>query len=283
VLQIDPEILSDIKSFDWAIRSLAQGPYFGVKSSRKLGAGIEFSQYRPYSQGDDLRQLDWKMYARSERFFIKQSQIESNVNITFILDTSNSMMYEENGLSKLDCAKLLTGVFAHLSLDHGDSISISTSQDHVHGQNKRHWSRILYVLSELKPTSRFSNPVINSRRSKELFVVLSDLYAQNQEWNDLIVDLKSPKNEVIVFHITGAKERSLDFGANPQFEDLETKGKVRLNADKFKQTYLTQFNTWVKDMQSRFASSGIDFFPITLNDPPADSINRFVAHRKKLA
>ncbi|MFY0689251.1 MAG: DUF58 domain-containing protein [Cyclobacteriaceae bacterium] len=283
MLQIDPSILANIKSFDWAIKSLANGAYHGTRFSRKLGPGIEFSQYRPYSQGDDLRQLDWKMYARSEKYFIKQSQIETNVNITFLIDTSNSMTYEEDGWSKLNYAKLLTGVLCHLSMDHGDSINISTSQDHVHGQNKRHWSRILYVLSELQPTDRFETPVIDPSRGKELFVIISDLYEQNKEWSDFISGLKSPKNEVIVFHLTGEKEHDLSFGSNVTFQDLETNAKLQLDAPSIQAQYQESFREWISSTKDHFTSKGVDFFPFRINENLSEAINRFTHHRKMLA
>ncbi|MEO1254564.1 MAG: DUF58 domain-containing protein, partial [Bacteroidota bacterium] len=127
LFQIDPEVISSIREFDWAIRSLAMGEYYGIKQSRRLGTGMEFSQYRPYSQGDDLRQLDWKMYARTDKFYIKQSEVETNIDVTFIIDTSRSMNYQEDNWSKLEASKMLCGILAYVALQNGDWISLADS------------------------------------------------------------------------------------------------------------------------------------------------------------
>ena len=282
LFQIDPEVLASIHDFDWAIRSLAMGEYHGIKQSRRLGTGMEFSQYRPYSQGDDLRQLDWKMYARTDKFYIKQSEVETNVDVTFIVDSSQSMNYKEGGWSKLDAAKMICGVLAYIALQNGDWISFADGINMRSGNDKKHWTRFLGGLQSLKVQEKFQVPFIEQRKSKELFVFISDMYDEDEEMMNFIGSLKSSRNEVIVFHLMGEKEESLDFGNAVRFKDLETGVSTQLNPQIIQGSYQSQVKAWKEDLKQEFLTKGIDYHPIDFTVPVSDLINAFLNRRKQL-
>ena len=282
LLHIDPEVLASIHDFDWAIRSLALGEYVGMKRSKRLGTGMEFSQYRPYSQGDDLRQLDWKMYARTDKFYIKQSEIETNVDVTFIIDNSRSMLYEEEGLSKLKAAKLLCGVLGYVAIENGDWIGLADMVSMKSGNDARHWTRFLNRLQNLEEVEQFTPPFIENRRSKELFVFISDLYDDQDEMIPFIKTLKSPRNEVIVFHMMGQKEENLDFGSAVRLKDLETGHAIQLNPQTLKGTYQKQLAQWKYDLGHDFLINGIDYHHIDFTTPVAELVNSFLNRRKQL-
>lgn len=283
IVDIDPGVLASIRDFDWMIRSLALGEYHGKKVSKRLGTGMEFSQYRPYSQGDDLRQLDWKMYARSGKFYIKQSEVETNISVTFIIDHSNSMAYQEEGWSKLDFSKVLVGVLAHVAMQNGDWINLSDGETLRADNSARHWKRILLHLSEMSCKDRFETPYIENKRSKELFVVLSDLYQEDDELTSFIYSLKSRRNEVIVFQPMGMQEESLEFGTAVKFKDLEHGNSLQLNTETYRASYQHQLQEWQADLQHEFVIRGIDFHPVHFQDNIDDIVNAFVNHRKQLA
>lgn len=282
LFQIDPEIVSSIHEFDWAIRSLAMGEYHGIKQSRRLGTGMEFSQYRPYSQGDDLRQLDWKMYARTDKFYIKQSEVETNIDVTFMIDTSRSMNYEEAGWSKLDAAKMLCGVLAYVALQNGDWISLADGVNMKSGNDKKHWNRFLLSLQSLEETVEFQAPFIEQRKSKELFVFMTDMYDEDEVMMQFVKSLKSPRNEVIVFHLMGEKEEALDFGNAVKLKDLETGVATQLNPQLLKDSYQKQVRSWKKELAHAFLSTGIDYHPVDFTDAISLLINAFVNRRKRL-
>ncbi len=282
VLQIDPGVLASIQDFDWVIRSLALGEYHGKKRSGKLGTGMEFSQYRPYSQGDDLRQLDWKMYARTDKFYIKQSEVETNVDVTFIIDTSRSMLYEESNWSKLEFAKMLAGVLGYVAMENGDWIGVSDAVSMKSGNDSRHWIRFLNMLQNLPISENFVEPYVENRRAKELFVVISDLYDQDDRMKAFIQTLKSPRNEVIVFQPVGEKERELDFGNAVKMKDLETGETIQLNSESYRSTYQTQFEAWERDLAHDFLVNGIDFHCVDFTVRIGDIVNAFLNRRKQL-
>lgn len=282
LLHIDPEVLASIHDFEWAVRSLALGEQIGRKRSKRLGVGMEFSQYRPYSQGDDLRQLDWKMYARTNKFYIKQSEVETNVNVTFIIDNSRSMMYKEEVLTKLDAAKLLAGVLGFVAIENGDRIGLADESSMKAGNDAKHWRRYLNRLQLMKETSSFSEPYIENRRSKELFVFISDLYDENEDLPEFIKALKSPRNEVIVFHMMGEKEEKLDFGSVIKVNDLESNKSIQLNTSSLKEDYQANITEWKNQLAHDFLINGIDYHHICFTSPISAIINAFLNKRKQL-
>ncbi len=282
LLHIDPEVLASIHDFEWAVRSLALGEQMGRKRSKRLGVGMEFSQYRPYSQGDDLRQLDWKMYARTNKFYIKQSEVETSVNVTFIIDNSRSMMYKEEALTKLDAAKLLAGVLGFVAIENGDTIGLADESSMKAGNDAKHWRRYLNRLQLMKETSSFSEPYIENRRSKELFVFISDLYDENEDLPEFIKALKSPRNEVIVFHMMGEKEEKLDFGSVIKVNDLESNKSIQLNTSSLKEDYQANITEWKNQLAHDFLINGIDYHHICFTSPISAIINAFLNKRKQL-
>lgn len=282
LLHIDPEVLASIHDFDWAVRSLALGEQMGRKRSKRLGVGMEFSQYRPYSQGDDLRQLDWKMYARTNKFYIKQSEVETNVNVTIIIDNSRSMLYKEEGMSKLDTAKILAGVLGFVAIENGDMIGLADESSMKAGNDAKHWRRYLNRLQQVKEANSFNEPYIENRRSKELFVFISDLYDEKEDIPTFIKALKSPRNEVIVFHLMGEKEENLDFGSAIKVNDLESNLSIQLNTVSLMDNYQKSIKEWKKQLADDFLINGIDYHAIHFTDSVADIVNAFLNKRKQL-
>src|SRR6478735_11975619 len=126
---LKPEILNTMSGLELVARIIVEGFMSGSNKSQSIGAGQEFSQYKNYHPGDDLRQLDWKMFARSERYYIKQAEIETNITVKFMLDASESMSYTENGMSKLQYAKIMTAALAYLARKQSDTFGLFAVND----------------------------------------------------------------------------------------------------------------------------------------------------------
>src|ERR1044071_4580970 len=123
---LKPELLNTVNGLELVARIIVEGFMSGSNRSQSIGIGYEFSQYRSYEPGDDLRLLDWKMYARSERYYIKQSEVETNITVKFILDASKSMEYREGGLNKLLFAKVMAAALAYLARKQSDTYGLLT-------------------------------------------------------------------------------------------------------------------------------------------------------------
>jgi uncharacterized protein (DUF58 family) len=281
-LDIDPSTLDDIVSFDWCIRSLAQGEQSGIRASRKLGVGMEFSQYRPYSQGDDLRRLDWRMYARTDKYYIKESEIDTHIEITFIIDTSLSMTYSEEGRSKLQFAQILTGLLSHLALSHGDGIGLATAQVHLSHDHSRSWPRFLHQLTTLQTTDKFVPPTLHRKKAKELFVFLTDHYEETDEVQAFASQLKHRANEVMVMHISGPKEVALNFEEGTRLQDLETGRIMSIDSPSFHKEYRERIQEWKQELTSYYLSKGIDYLELNFGSSFSEILSSVYQHRKRL-
>lgn len=285
-LGLKKELLANIEDFDWLVKALAMGEHLGKKSSKRLGTGLEFSQYRPYSQGDDLRQLDWKIYARTDKFYIKQSEIDTNISVTFIPDQSASMKYAEGEWSKQAHSKLLIAILAFLSSENGDKYGISGIHQGDLGLiphlGKKHWQRFLSHLINLEESTSFSKPLIPKVQEKELFVVFTDLYEKDDEWLSFIKTLKTRRNEVIVFHLMGEQELNLSFTKTTLFKDLEDNTEIKIDPPILKESYQQKLSQWIETLREDFRNEGVDYTLVNMAEPIDQVINQFLWHRKKL-
>lgn len=253
---------------------------------------MEFSQYRGYEQGDDMRLLDWKMLARSGRYYIKQSEIDTHISVNFILDASNSMLHEENGLSKMDYVKVLVASLAYLSQKQGDAVGLfAVSDKNLFSLNptvqKQHFNRMLHELIHIKTEGKWpDNPTaldkLHDRSHKELIFFVTDLYEHNAELTSMVKGLKTIRNEVIVLHIMGKKELEFDHVGPAIFEDLETGVLLRVDAKEVRQKYLSSLYAMITDTKELLLSNGIGYHLFNLGEPIGEALQVFLKQRNRL-
>lgn len=278
----DPNVLSSIQSFDWLIKALAKGAVQGTKWSRKIGVGQEFSQYRPYSQGDDLRRLDWKMYGKTERFYIKESDIETDISISFFLDDSPSMKYEEGDWSKFNLSKAMIGTLAFIANHNGDQFALHTSSSNSKlGQGPKHWLGFLKQLYECQaahqePLSKFTG------KRHEVVVVFTDLYDQSGQLMKTIKSFKTKNNEVIVFHVLGPQEESMEMTGSIAFKDLETEKELNVSPKVVAKSYVKKLQAWKNEWKNEMLKVGIDYQLLPMELSPELVIRSFLQHRNRL-
>src|ERR1700712_4580452 len=183
---LDPKILLRIKNLQLAARATIDGFMAGVNRSSIKGEGIEFSQYRSYQPGDDLRQLDWKVYARTDRYYIRESEIETSISVRFIIDASGSMNHTDNGYTKIEYAKYLAASLAWLAGLQGDAIGLYVLQDqHLFSldakRDYQHMNRFYYQLENINASGKSTMPayyksIFSGASKKELVIFITDLY-----------------------------------------------------------------------------------------------------------
>src|ERR1700759_4558986 len=167
---IDPKVLATIKDLPLLAKTVVDGFMNGFNKSTVKGPGLEFSQYRSYQPGDDLRWLDWRMFARSDRYYIRESEIETSISVRFLIDASASMKHEDDGISKIHYARMLTASLAYLANLQGDAVGLYVFQDGVlftlaSGADPQHLKRLYYQLERIEPAGTFTKPA----HYKELF------------------------------------------------------------------------------------------------------------------
>lgn len=289
---LKPEIINSLSGLGLISRMIVEGFLSGLNHSRRLGSGMEFSQYRGYEPGDDMRLLDWKMLARSGRYYIKQSEIETHVEIRFILDASQSMLYEEEGLSKMDYARVLIASLAWLSQSQGDAVGLYALNDKkLYALQpkvvKNNFNRLLYELIHIQPAGKW--PVqphtinqFQNRNHKQLTFFISDLYEEVSELTQSIANLKTPRNEVVVLQLLTKSELEFNYKGDFTFEDIETGKQIEVNAKQTQTSYLKNLQNFLTTTKNQFLAQDISYQLFQLGEPLGEALQLLLKTRKHL-
>jgi uncharacterized protein (DUF58 family) len=288
---LNPATLNSINGLELIARIIVEGFMSGSNKSQSVGAGQEFSQYRSYQPGDDLRQLDWKMFARSERYYIKEAEIETNITVKFMLDASRSMAYEENGISKLQYAKVMMAALAYLARKQGDTFGLFTVNDHQiksvlprfeQQQFIRFLTELVRATGEGKWEKSKGIEQLFDHHGKEMIVFITDLYDDGKDIQHFISRLKTKRNEVIVFHLMGQHETQLDFEGSFTFEDLETGIKTKVDTRTEQAGYKNRVQEWLEQSRAWMLERQINYRLVQMNEPVEEVLRNFLTIRKRL-
>ncbi|WP_419801696.1 DUF58 domain-containing protein [Mucilaginibacter sp.] len=288
---LDPKIVMSIKSLQLAAKMVVDGFMNGINKSTIKGPGMEFSQYRSYQPGDDLRSLDWKMFARSDRYYIRESEVETNISVRFLVDASASMNHEDNGYKKSTYAAYLTASLAYLANLQADATGLYVLQNGglfslVPRQNTQHLNRLFYQLENLNPAGKFTEPVnykelFAGNGKRELLVFVTDFYEENGEIMALLDKLSTLKHEIIVFHLIGKNELELDFAGYTTLEDLETGQTIQINAVQAQKTYKQTLNERLTYIKTQLLNRNIFYRLISMDQPLDLALRDFLNQRTK--
>jgi uncharacterized protein (DUF58 family) len=288
---LKPEILNTVSGLELVARIVVEGFMSGSNKSQTIGSSQEFSQYRSYEPGDDLRQLDWKMYARSERYYIKQADIETNITVKFIIDASQSMAYEENTLTKLHYTKVLTAALAYLARKQSDTFGLFTvNNQQVQSIRPRfeqqQFIRFLNALVNLKSEGTWKRDngleELFDHQGKEMIIFFTDLYDESEDLMRFISRLKTPRNEVVVFHVMGKHEMDMDYNGSYTFEDLETGMQVKADTALQQKTYVDRLKQWIQKSRMWMLEKHIRYQLVMMNEPIEKTLRDFLNIRKSM-
>lgn len=288
---LTPEILSTVNGLELVARVIVEGYMSGGNPSQSVGAGQEFSQYRSYEPGDDLRQLDWKMFARSERYYIKQSEIETNITVKLMLDASRSMEHTEGGVSKLQMARVMIAALAFLARKQSDTFGLYAVNDqHITVVQPRfeqqQYIRFLNELIGIKAESTWKKgnglEHIYSHQGKEMILFFTDMYDTEGDLQDFIRRLKTPRNEVIVFHLMGRDELELNYDTQLTFEDLETGERLKADPAAQQAAYRRKMSEWMDATRDWMLQKQVVYQPVYIDEPAPDVLRAFLKVRKRM-
>ncbi len=289
---LNPKILMAIKDLSLAAKTTIDGFMSGINKSTIKGTGLEFSQYRSYQPGDDLRSLDWKMFARSDRYYIRESEIETNISIRFLVDASASMNHNDGDFNKIDYAKYLVASLAYLGNLQGDAIGLYVFKDGgifsmAAKQDYQHLARLFYQLELIKPEGNFTKPIhykelYSGAQKRELLIFVTDLYQQNEEIFKLLDTLNTLKHEVVVFQIMAKNELELDFKGYASFEDLETGKTIQIDQAAARKNYRQQMDIHLEQMRTKLLDRHIFYRMLSTDQPLDQALRDFLNQRNKL-
>ena len=296
---IDPLVLASIKDMPLVAKTVAQGLLHGLHGSVQRGTGLEFSQYRAYEPGDALGNIDWKLFARSDRYFVREAERESNVNIWLVIDASASMLHHSSESSsqsneswhKFDYAKHLLATIAFIAHKQSDAIGLlGLSSESLHFlpalTGKQHWQKLLLQLSQMSTGSVFPSPQVlqhqlSHMQSNSLIFVLSDFYQKNNEIVDFMESLVGKRTEVIAMQLESNDELTFPYKGQIRFEDRESKQQILVSADEAKRDYLAARQVWQDSLKQTFSQLNIQHCIANIDQPLDKMLHRFLAARQK--
>lgn len=266
---IDPVVLSKISNLELLARGVVEGFISGLHKSPYKGFSAEFLEYRPYTPGDDLMHVDWKLYLRSDRLFIKQFEEETNTGSRILLDISNSMSYASKGITKFQYGQYLAASLAYFMIRQRDSVGISFFDDRLRESipsksTRGHLHQILNRLSNLQPgaASDLGKPfheVADSIKKRGMVIIISDLLDNPDNIIDGLKHFRFSGNDVILFHLLDSYELSFQYNDIVELEDMETGEKMLLVADEVKEIYEKNLNQFLDRLKLECGLLGVDY------------------------
>jgi len=287
---LDPKVLMTIKNLPLLAKTVIDGFMNGFNKSTVKGPGLEFSQYRSYQPGDDLRWLDWRMYARSDRYYIRESEVETSISVRFLIDASASMNHQDGTLSKIDYARFMAASLAYLANLQGDAVGLYVFQEGglfslASRPDPQHLQRLYHQLENIKPAGTFTQPIhyrelFAGTGRKELLVFITDMYQTDGEITKLLDALAALKHEIIVFQLMGQNELDFDFKGYAALEDLET-GEVIQIGPQAKQRYQETLDTHLENIRMQLLGKHIVHRVVNTAQPLDDALRTFLVQRNK--
>lgn len=273
-----PEVIRQVQRLDLRARFIVEGFLSGLHRSPFQGFSSEFSEHRKYEPGDDIAYIDWNVFARTDRYYVKKFEAETNLTGYLVMDLSASMNYTlAEELTKFEYGICLAAALAHLMIKQSDAVGLVTFDQKLRlsmppsSRRSQLW-KILATLSRLQPTgptdvAHSLHQVASLVSHKSLVMLFSDLLAEPSPIIDALHRLRHQGNDVIVFHILDAAEVGFPFRGMTDFRDIETDHRVVLDADGIRADYLTALAEFRGDLARESAQAGIDFVPVDTGMP----------------
>lgn len=267
---LDPSVVSKLNSLELKARTVVEGFMVGYHKSPYHGFSVEFSEHRPYLQGDSIRNIDWKVYGRKEKFFVKRYEEETNLVCNVILDVSKSMNYKNKGkLSKLEYGKILVASLSYLMVKQQDAVGLTLFSDKIENEiqpktSRVYLNRLLAQLAETNPsnatdTSKCLDVVSERIKKRGLVIIISDFFDDIEKVLNSIKRFRYKKNEVIIFQLLDPIERNFAFEKDAIFVDLETGEELTTQSVQIQKEYQKTFTDYLHKLSSECLNSGVEY------------------------
>ncbi|MDP9052421.1 MAG: DUF58 domain-containing protein [Acidobacteriota bacterium] len=289
---LDPAVLHGISSLDLVAKTVVDGFVAGLHRSPDFGFSLEFAEYRAYAPGDDLRHVDWNLFARTERCYLKRYRGETNSQLTVLLDASNSMNFASGSVTKMDYARYMAASLIYLSLhNQRDPAGLIVFDDEVRNYirpstRQGQMGRLLAGLEQAEPAARtdFGKPMKHfqqflSRRG--IVLVISDFYEQPETVVKAIEPLRFHGSEVVLFHLLDPKEIRPDLKGPAVLVDLETDQRLEVIPDYVKTQYRAKMDDHLEQMKERARAAGLGYHLLTTDKPLDRALTEYLSMRQK--
>ena len=288
---LDPKILARIGDLELLARTVVDGFMSGLHRSPNLGATTDFAEHRGYMPGDDVRRVDWRLYARTDRLHVKEFEADTNASVTVLLDVSRSMRFAAGErIPKLDYARYLAASLLWLSHRQRDRVGLLTFDDAVRdyvAPSAKHLPMVLHAIDRARAerAGELEGPLRQASehfRRRGILVVISDFYAEPAAALRAVLQLRNRGNELLVMQVLDRAELEFPFDERGSFEDLETGERIPVVPAEVRARYRELMDAHLAELRRLFAASGVDYALLDTTKPLDHALSSYLTSRQRL-
>jgi len=287
---VDPTVLARIGKLDLLARTVVDGFINGLHRAPYFGASIDFAEHRGYVPGDDIRRVDWRLYARTDKYFVKQYEADTNTNFSVLLDVSKSMGFTSGGVSKLEYSCFLAACLAYLAHRQRDRVGLITFDDDIVNYipvSAKHFNVVLHTLDRSKP-ERAGNLITPITKMAEHFkrrsvlALISDFYEEPEVILEAIKPLRFLGNDLMVFHVLDPAEIEFEYDDASSFEDLESGEQIPVVPEALAEQYRALMKAHIDSLSTKFSEHRIDYTMLNTAKPLDHALFSYLSMREKM-
>ena len=286
---LNQKVLERLSTLQLHARLPMIGNVSGKHRSPIRGSSLEFAEYRKYVPGDDTRRLDWRAYARNDRYYIKEFEADTNLRLCLIIDTSGSMGFAYNGMSKLDYARRIGGTLAYIAVLQGDAVGLYCAGTHFHKEippkrSATHLSTVLDELGSIEPSGETGLAEVLHQTAERvpqraLIIIISDLFIDPEAVKNCFEHLRFRKHDVAVFHLMEQSELDFEFDRPIRFVDMEGGEPILADPIIIGNQYRRALEVYIESMNEVIRDTEIDYHRICINEDYGDVLAKFLLSR----
>ena len=287
---LDPKVLARIDDLELVARFVVEGFISGLHRSPHLGFSTDFAEHRQYMPGDDTRHLDWRVFARTDRLYIKNYEADTNSNFLIILDVSGSMGYGTSGLTKLQYAKYLGACLAYFSHRQRDRVGLVTVDTDIVDfvpPSAKHLNQVLHGLDRAVAKGRgaLAMPLLKvseSQHRRSILLILSDLYEPAEKIRDALGPLRDAGHDVVVMHLLDPAELNFTFDAAGTFEDLESGERIPVVPGRLRTRYTELIRDHLAAVERLLGEGRVDYLMVDTSKPVDEMLFQYLLRRERM-
>jgi uncharacterized protein (DUF58 family) len=287
---VDPNVLARIGKLDLLARTVVDGFINGLHRAPYFGASVDFAEHRGYVAGDDIRRVDWRLYARTDKYFVKQYEADTNTNFSVLVDVSKSMGFASGTVSKLEYSCYLAACLAYLAHRQRDRVGLVTFDDDIVDYvpvSAKHFNDVLYTLDRSKPAKagNLTGPVgkmAEHFKRRSVLALISDFYDEPDAILEAIKPLRFLGNDLMVFHVLDPAEIDFGYDDASSFQDLETGEQLPVVPEAFAKHYRALVQEHINALTTKFSEHRIDYTLLNTSKPLDHALFNYLSNRERL-
>jgi uncharacterized protein (DUF58 family) len=289
---LEPRLLARIDNLELLARYVVEGFVSGLHRSPHLGFSTDFATHRQYMPGDDIRHIDWRLYARTDRYYLKEFEADTNTNFLVVLDVSGSMAYRGNpeGVSKLDYAKYIAACLTYLAQRQRDRVGLVCFRDDIVDYvppSARHLHTSLHAIDRATASGSSALPkvarqIADLQRRRSIILILSDFYDSPDALRDALAPLRDAGHDVLAFHILDADEVDFPFDESATFEDMESGERLPIVPGRQRKQYTNLVSEHLAAVEGLMGEGGVDYLRAVTSLPLDDLLFAYLVRRERL-